>query len=44
MHTQFTTEIDELGRVSLAPELLSALRLSPGTTLVLGLKEGRTYD
>jgi hypothetical protein len=41
MQIQFTTEIDEMGRVSLAPELLSALRLSPGTALVLELKEGR---
>ncbi len=41
MHTQFTTHIDELGRVSLAPELLSALQLSPGTTLMLELKNGR---
>lgn len=41
MHPRFTTEIDELGRVILAPELLSALRLSPGTILVLELEEGR---
>ena len=41
MHLKFTTEVDALGRVTLAPELLSALRLSPGTTLVLELEEGR---
>lgn len=41
MPTQFTIEIDEMGRVILAPELLSALRLSPGTALVSELKEGR---
>jgi len=41
MHTQFTTEVDEQGRVSLAPELLSALQLSPGATLMLELKKGR---
>jgi len=41
METKFTTEIDERGRVSIAPELLSALQLSPGTTLVLELKDGR---
>lgn len=41
MQTNFTTEIDNLGRVSLAPELLSTLRLSPGTTLLLEIKDGK---
>jgi bifunctional DNA-binding transcriptional regulator/antitoxin component of YhaV-PrlF toxin-antitoxin module len=41
MATQFTTEIDEKGRVAIAPELLSSLRLSPGATLLLEEKEGR---
>lgn len=41
METKFTTAIDERGRVSIAPELLSALQLAPGTTLVLELKDGR---
>jgi bifunctional DNA-binding transcriptional regulator/antitoxin component of YhaV-PrlF toxin-antitoxin module len=41
MDAKFTTEIDELGRISIAPELLSALSLSPGTTLLLELREGR---
>jgi len=41
MDARFTTEIDAQGRVSLAPELLSALQLTPGTTLMLELKEGR---
>jgi bifunctional DNA-binding transcriptional regulator/antitoxin component of YhaV-PrlF toxin-antitoxin module len=41
MDARFTTEIDAQGRVCLAPELLSALQLAPGTTLVLELKEGR---
>jgi len=40
MPTKFTTEIDEKGRVAIAPELLSSLRLSPGTTLMLEAKEG----
>ena len=41
MNAQFTAEIDGLGRVSLAPELLSALQLSPGTTLLLEIKDGK---
>lgn len=41
METRFTTEIDEQGRVSIAPELLSVLQLAPGTILALELKEGR---
>lgn len=41
MDARFTTEIDAQGRVSIAPELLSALQLSPGTTLSLELMEGR---
>lgn len=41
MPANFTTEIDNLGRVILAPELLSTLRLSPGTTLLLEIKDGK---
>lgn len=41
MNTRFTTELDKKGRVTIAPELLSSLQLSPGTTLVLELNEGR---
>lgn len=41
MQASFTTELDDLGRVSLAPELLSTLRLSPGTTLLLEIKDGK---
>lgn len=41
METKFTTEIDEMGRVTIAPELLSSLQLTPGTTLALEVKEGK---
>jgi len=41
MDTKFTAEIDEMGRVKIAPELLSSLHLSPGATLLLEATGGR---
>ncbi len=36
---QFTSKLDKKGRVVIAPELLNALRIVPGTTLMLEVKD-----